>query len=71
MTAVVRFSVACLRAVRDSMLLAWLLLGAFALSVVFSYRAGLTWRTAVPLLIALPVVLHVWGRAISRLENKQ
>jgi hypothetical protein len=70
MTLVARVAITCLRAVRDSMLVAWLILGAFALSIVFSLRAGLMWRTGGLLLILLPVVVHIWARALALLENR-
>jgi hypothetical protein len=58
------------RAIRDSMLVGWLLLGAFTLATVFSIRAGMTWRTVIPLMAAAPLVVHCWARALCRMERR-
>lgn len=60
---------AVVRAIRDSMLVGWLLLGTLALAVVFSIRDGITWWTAVPVLLAVPLVVHLWARALCHLES--
>jgi hypothetical protein len=62
-------STALALAIRDSMLIGWLVLGALTLAIVFSIRAGITWRTGIPAMLAVPVVIHLWARALCRLEN--
>jgi hypothetical protein len=57
-------------AVRDSVLVAWLVLGGLVLALVFAVRAGITWRTGIPLLLAAPLAAHLWARAMARLERK-
>lgn len=49
--------------------LGWLLLAALALALVFSIHAGITWLTGIPLVLAVPLVVHLWARALCRLEN--
>ena len=58
------------RAIRDSMLVGWLLVGSLTLAVVFSIRAGVGgWWTAIAAVLAVPVVVHIWARALCRLES--
>lgn len=61
---------AFLRAIRDSMLVGWLLLGGLAVATVFAIRAGITWRSVLPLVAAAPLVAHTWARALCRLERR-
>lgn len=61
--------VAVARAIRDSMPLSWILLAALALALALSIHAGLRWLTGIPLVLAVPLVVHLWARALCRLES--
>ena len=49
--------------------LSWLLLATLALALVFSIRAGLRWWSGSLLVLAVPLVVHAWARALCRLEG--
>ena len=51
------------------MLAGWLLVGALTLCVVFSIRGGITWWSGIPLVLAAPLVVHLWARALCHLES--
>lgn len=57
------------RAIRDSMVAGWLLVGGLTLWAVFSIRGGITWWTGIPLVLVAPLVVHLWARALCHLET--